>query len=186
MKTHQSKISLAGVGTLLIVLTIAARCRADAPTTQPTAFTPGGIATTNNPTDMAIQGNGFFQVSLHGRIAYTRFGAAIVNNVGELVIGFGDGCQFVPPLRVPPITSAKQIFIGEDGVIAVRDTKDGKNILVGQIQLATFADPSKLKPLGATFYQPTAASGQPVFRTPGQHGAGILLQGFIEQPLSGI
>jgi flagellar basal-body rod protein FlgG len=140
----------------------------------------GSLENTNRPLDVGIQGNGFFQVrtSIGDGVAYTRLGNFIVNNVGELVVGVGDGYRVIPQITIPAGTT--HISIGEDGIVEVMVSGQNAKQNVGQLQLAQFVNPQGLQLLGGSLYLETQASGEPIVGNPGQNGAGKIIQGFLE------
>lgn len=142
-------------------------------------FTQGEFSQTNNPLDVVIQGNGFFQIlQTNGTIAYTRSGQFQLNQTGNLVDGNGNPLQ--PNITLP--TNAQSITIATDGTVSYTLPNQTAAQTAGQIQLATFANPAGLNSLGQNYYQPTTASGEAILGTPGgQEGLGTLLQGYTEQ-----
>jgi len=142
-------------------------------------FTQGDFAQTNNPLDVVIQGSGFFQVlQPSGVIAYTRSGEFHMDRNGNLVDANGNLLQ--PNITLPQ--NAQTITIATDGTVSYTLPSQTAAQTAGQIQLATFVNPSGLNSLGQNLYQPTTASGDPVLGTPGgQEGLGTLLQGYTEQ-----
>jgi flagellar basal-body rod protein FlgG len=142
-------------------------------------FTQGDFSQTNNPLDVVIQGNGFFQIlQPNGTLAYTRAGQFQVNATGNVVDANGNLLQ--PNISLPQ--NAQSVTIATDGTVSYTLPNQTASQTAGQIQLATFANPAGLNSLGQNYYQPTTASGEPILGTPGgQEGMGTLLQGFTEQ-----
>lgn len=142
-------------------------------------FTQGEFSQTNNPLDVVIQGNGFFQIlQSNGTIAYTRSGQFQLNQTGNLVDANGNLLQ--PNITLP--NNAQSITIATDGTVSYTLPNQTAAQTAGQIQLATFANPAGLNSLGQNYYQPTTASGEPILGVPGgQEGLGSLLQGYTEQ-----
>ncbi len=142
-------------------------------------FSQGEFSETDNPLDLVIQGSGFFQMLLpNGTIAYTRSGQFHMNSTGSLVDANGNLLQ--PNITFP--TNAQSITIATDGTVSYTLPNQTAAQTAGQIQLATFANPSGLNSLGQNLYQPTTASGDPILGNPGgQEGMGTLLQGYTEQ-----
>lgn len=141
------------------------------------SFTMGDLQQTGNQLDVAIEGDGFFQVTLPGgELAYSRSGNFEVNAQGQVVTP--DGYLLDPAIAIPPGTVA--VTIGADGTVSA--SVDGQNAAteVGQIQLASFVNPGGLQSIGRNFLQPTTASGEPQLGPPGLQGAGTIAQGFIE------
>ncbi len=142
-------------------------------------FTQGDYTETDNPLDLAIQGNGFFQVQQpSGQLAYTRAGTFHLNNTGQVVDPNGNLLD--PPVTIPQ--NALSITIASDGTVSYTLPAQTTAQQAGQIQVAVFANPSGLNSLGQSLFQQTESSGAPVIGPPGgQDGQGTLLQGYIEQ-----
>ena len=136
----------------------------------------GNLQQTGNTFDMAIQGNGFFQVQLpDGTLAYTRDGAFQVNSEGTVVTANGDILQ--PQITVP--ADAIGVDIAQDGTITV--TQPGNvTTTQGPIQLTNFINPTGLQSVGDNLYLETVSSGTPNTSNPGLNGLGTLQQGFVE------
>lgn len=139
-------------------------------------FLQGNLQQTGNSLDLAIQGNGFFQVALpDGTLAYTRDGAFQVNSEGTLVTASGDAVQ--PQITIP--ADAIAITIAKDGTVTI--TQPGNvTTTQGPIQLTNFINPAGLESIGDNLYLETVASGTPNTSNPGLNGLGTLQQGFIE------
>src|SRR5262245_14430160 len=118
-------------------------------------FTQGNLQQTGNPLDIAIQGNGFFQVLLpDGTTAYTRDGAFQMTAQGQLVTS--SGFQVQPAITIPANTLS--ITIGRDGVVSVTRSGSSTPSQIGQLQLASFVNPAGLHSFGENLYLETAAS----------------------------
>lgn len=140
-------------------------------------FTQGNLQQTGNSKDLAIQGQGFFQVLLpDGTTAYTRDGSFQMDNQGQLVTSSGFVIQ--PAITIP--ANAQSITVARDGTVSVTQPGSAAPVQVGSIQLATFINPTGLQALGENLYVETAASGNPGTNAPGTNGAGLLLQNFVE------
>jgi flagellar basal-body rod protein FlgG len=140
----------------------------------------GAFETTNNQLDIAIEGDGFFQVlNPDGGFYYTRAGNFGLNANGDIVLGSANNGYFLdPPINIPP--EATDIVITADGQVQIR-TIDSTNLqTVGQMQLAKFINPDGLLKLGDNLYQQTDASGDVQTGDPGQQGFGNIRQGFLE------
>jgi flagellar basal-body rod protein FlgG len=139
----------------------------------------GNFASTSNPLDIAIQGQGFFQIRrASGELAYTRAGTFHLDRTGNVVTLDGEALE--PQLTIPP--GAQSITIAQDGTVSY--TVPGQTAAQngGQIQLATFQNAAGLNSLGRNLFSPTDASGDPTVGNPGgQEGLGPLLQGYTEQ-----
>lgn len=140
-------------------------------------FNQGSFKETGNPLDVAIEGQGFFQVTKpDGLVAYTRTGELKVDNEGRLVTS--DGYTIEPQITIPQ--DALAVNISADGIVSVTQPGNPTPTQVGNLELARFMNPSGLQPLGRNLYSPTAASGDAATATPGSEGMGTLAQGFLE------
>ncbi|CDM64907.1 flagellar basal-body rod protein FlgG [Pyrinomonas methylaliphatogenes] len=140
-------------------------------------FLQGDFQQTENPLDLVIEGSGFFQVRLaSGEIAYTRAGSFHLNAEGQIVTATGEPLE--PAITIP--REATSINIGADGTVSVTMPGQANAQTVGQIQLATFANPAGLEAIGRNLFRETAASGQPTVGTPDSNGLGRINQGFVE------
>lgn len=139
-------------------------------------FSQGNLQATGNEKDVAIQGQGFFQVLLpDGSTAYTRDGSFQVDSQGQLVTSSGYPIQ--PAVTVPAGTQS--FTIGRDGTISLVGA-DGRSSTGGNMQLTTFINSAGLQAKGENLYVETAASGTPTTNAPGANGAGTLSAGFVE------
>ncbi|AUM00424.1 flagellar basal-body rod protein FlgG [Zoogloeaceae bacteirum Par-f-2] len=140
-------------------------------------FTQGNLQQTGNSLDLAIQGNGFFQVQMpDGTIAYTRDGAFQLDNQGNVVTA--SGYPLADAINIP--ADARSITIGKDGTVSVLVAGDVNPVQVGAIQLATFVNPGGLQSAGENLFYETASSGVANLNVPGTNGAGVLNQGYVE------
>lgn len=140
-------------------------------------FTQGNLQQTNNDTDLAINGQGFFQVLLpDGTTAYTRDGSFQIDNQGQLVTSSGYFVQ--PAITIPQ--NAQSITVGRDGTVSVTQQGTPAPVQVGTIQVTTFINPAGLQAQGENLYVETASSGTPNNNTPGTNGAGSVTQKFVE------
>lgn len=140
-------------------------------------FTQGNLQQTGNSKDVAIQGQGFFQVLMpDGTTAYTRDGSFQSDAQGQLVTS--SGFQVQPNITIP--VNALSITIGRDGTVSVTEPGTANPVQVGTLQVATFINPVGLQAMGENLYVETAASGSPNINTPGIDGAGLLNQGYVE------
>lgn len=140
-------------------------------------FTQGSLQQTGNSKDLAINGQGFFQVLMpDGTTGYTRDGSFQVDNQGQLVTSSGFVIQ--PAITIP--ANAQSITVGRDGTVSVTQPGSTAAVQVGSIQLATFINPAGLLSLGENLYVETGSSGNPGTNTPGTNGAGLLVQSFVE------
>lgn len=141
-------------------------------------FTQGNLMQTGNPLDIAIQGDGFFQVTKpDGTTAYTRDGSFKRDANGAIVTA--DGYFLQPQITIPQ--NAQQLQIGEDGTVSSLVPGSTQPQQLGQIQLARFVNPAGLSPVGGqNLYTQTGASGAPIVTQPGLNGAGTLQGGYLE------
>ncbi len=141
-------------------------------------FGRGNLRNTNAPYDLAIEGQGFFQVTLpSGEIGYTRAGSFQLNGQGQIVTQ--DGYPLEPAMTIPP--TATSVFISKDGIVsAAMQGTGGAPHQIGTIEIATFQNPAGLLAAGGSTYMATTASGDPVTGAPGTEARGTIQQGFIE------
>src|SRR5438128_1823602 len=140
-------------------------------------FTQGDFRQTENPLDLVIEGKGFFQVrQADGSLTYTRAGSLHLDANGRVVTAGGDPIE--PAITIPQ--DATSISVGTDGTVSVTQAGQTNAAQVGQITLATFANPSGLESLGRNLFRETAASGQAITGAPGTNGLGQIEQGFVE------
>jgi flagellar basal-body rod protein FlgG len=141
--------------------------------------TQGDFTSTGNPLDLAIQGQGFFQVKLpSGEIAYTRSGSFHMDAQGNVVTS--DGNPLDPAITIP--SNALSVTVGSDGSVSVTQSGQTQAQQIGNIQLAMFANPGGLNSVGNNLFLATTASGDPIVATPGgTEGLGTLQQGSVEQ-----
>jgi flagellar basal-body rod protein FlgG len=137
----------------------------------------GTLTQTSNPYDLAIQGSGYFQVTLpSGEIGYTRDGAFQVSDQGELVTA--DGYPVQPGITIPQ--GATSVNVSKTGEVQITLQGNTQPQTIGQLELATFMNESGLAAQGGNLFLETAASGKPNVAAPGQPGFGTLTQGFVE------
>jgi flagellar basal-body rod protein FlgG len=140
-------------------------------------FSSGSMIVTGNPTDIAVAGNGFFQVQMpDGTMSYTRDGAFKISSEGELVTT--DGFRVIPEIVIPE--DATDISIGIDGEVFVLVAGSETPQQIGQIELAKFINPAGLSAIGHNLFLETAASGPPITGTPTTEGLGRVDQGHLE------
>lgn len=141
-------------------------------------YTQGEYQETDNPLDVAIEGDGFFQVlTPDGNTGYTRDGAFKMDSQGRIVTS--DGYPIQPEITIP--SEATAIAIGNDGTVSVTLPGQTDPQELGKIQLAKFLNPAGLNSNGRNILTPTAASGEAVTGTPGLTGFGTLAQNTIER-----
>ncbi|MCA3130563.1 MAG: flagellar basal-body rod protein FlgG [Betaproteobacteria bacterium] len=140
-------------------------------------FVQGNLQQTGNSLDVAINGQGFFQVLLpDGSTAYTRDGSFQLDNQGNVVTSSGYAIQ--PGITIPPNTTS--ITIGNDGTVTALVAGSSTPTQVGTIQLANFTNPAGLQSRGENLFLETASSGAPQVNQPLSNGLGSLNQSFVE------
>jgi flagellar basal-body rod protein FlgG len=140
-------------------------------------FSQGSLQQTGNNLDVAIKGQGFFQIQMpDGTTGYTRDGAFQVDASGALVTSAG--YPLTPGIAVPP--NALSVSIAADGTVSVTVPGQTAPEVPGQLQLVSFINPAGLEPRGGNIYGETAASGTPNAGAPNSGGLGALQQGFVE------
>jgi len=140
-------------------------------------FLQGDYQQTQNELDMAVEGDGFFQVlQPNGEVAYTRAGAFKLDGEGRIVTS--DGFIMEPEITIPD--DSTMISIGTDGTISVLRAEEIESTEVGTIELAGFTNPAGLNSIGRSLYLPTSASGDPVTGIAGEDGFGTITQGYLE------
>lgn len=137
----------------------------------------GSLQNTENSRDLAINGNGFFQVLLtDGSTAYTRDGSFQIDQNGQMVTA--SGYPLEPAITIPE--NALSVTIAQDGVVSVTEPGSTQSREVGQITLAAFINPTGLQSTGENLYLETDSSGPRNESTPGLNGVGVLYQGYVE------
>lgn len=140
-------------------------------------FSQGNLQQSGNNLDLAIKGQGFFQVQLgDGSTAYTRDGSFQLDGGGQIVTS--DGHVLQPGITIP--ANAQNVTIAANGTVTVNVPGQTGAQTVGQLQLASFVNPSGLEPRGQNLYAETTSSGAPASGAPGADGLGNLLQGYVE------
>ena len=141
------------------------------------SFAQGNLQQTSNNLDIAIQGNGFFQLTMpDGTIGYTRDGAFQIDNQGRMVNS--GGLPVSGGITVP--ANATAISVAPDGTVSASVPGSTAPQSIGTIAIASFINPPGLEPKGQNIYAESAASGQPNAGTAGANGLGTLMQGFVE------
>lgn len=140
-------------------------------------FSQGALSQTGNPLDIAINGQGFFQVQMaDGSTGYTRDGAFQVDAQGQLVTS--SGLPVSPGITIP--ANSQSVSIGRDGIVTATMPGSVAPQQIGQLQLAYFINPAGLDPRGGNLFTETAASGASQAGNPGSNGLGVLNQGSVE------
>jgi len=138
----------------------------------------GSLGQTGGTLDVAIEGNGWLEVTLpSGLSAYTRDGA--LQRTGDGLIVTADGFEVSPGITIPD--DARQVTINADGEVYAyfADRVDGE--LLGQFALVSFSNNHGLEAMGSNLFLETAASGVPTQGQPGENGLGTLRQGYLEE-----
>lgn len=144
----------------------------------PRNFTQGDLVKTDNSLDLAIQGDGFFQITMpDGTVAYTRAGSFIVSATGQLVTK-PSGFSVAPGITFPQGTTG--VKITDQGIVYAQQNNAATMTQIGQLQLATFFNPSALTAIGDTMFQETDASGTANVGNPGAQQWGVIKQGYTE------
>ncbi len=140
-------------------------------------YTQGNLQQTSNNLDLAIKGDGFFQVQMpDGTTNYTRDGSFQLSATGQIVTS--NGYTVLPGITIPQ--NAQTLTIGNDGTVSVTLPGQTAAQTVGQLQMANFVNPAGLDPRGQNLFAETAASGTPNTGAPSANGMGALQQGFVE------
>lgn len=141
------------------------------------SFAQGSLQQTSNKLDVAVQGNGFFQITMpDGTTNYTRDGSFQVDSTGQLVTA--TGLPVAPGVTVP--ANATSIAIGGDGTVTAQVPGTTTPQGIGTITLVSFINPAGLDPKGQNLFAESPASGQPNEGAPNTNGLGSLMQGFVE------
>jgi flagellar basal-body rod protein FlgG len=140
-------------------------------------FTSGALKQTQGEFDVAIQGQGLFEVQLpDGTLAYTRDGSFHVDNDGYLVNA--DGYPLSARLQVP--ADMEKLLVRADGRVQAKLPGGDELVDIGAIQLSHFANAGGLRPAGDNLYLATDGAGAVVYSEAGENGAGVLAQGYVE------
>ncbi|MEM1012788.1 MAG: flagellar basal-body rod protein FlgG [Planctomycetota bacterium] len=144
----------------------------------------GTLDPTGGKLDLAIEGTGFFKVQVADGIgdgaAYTRNGDFFRNNEGEVILGLGSGYKLDPPINIPIEVPMSTVEIAEDGTVSGIVPGEVEAQTFGRIAISRFSNPQGLKLLGGSLFVATAASGEGIDGLPGEDGAGLVRQGFLE------
>ncbi len=140
-------------------------------------YTQGNLQQTGNNLDVAINGDGFFQIEMpDGTTAYTRDGSFKLTAQGELVTNSGH--RVLGGVTIP--ADARSVTIGTNGLVEVVVGSNPRPQPAGTIELASFVNPAGLEPRGQNLFTETEASGNPTTGNPGSEGLGPVLQGYLE------
>lgn len=140
-------------------------------------FVQGNLQQTGNSLDLAVNGQGFFQIQMpDGTTSYTRDGSFQIDSAGTVVTS--NGYPVLGPITIP--TGVQDISVAQDGTVSAVVQGQVQPQQLGQLQLATFVNPAGLFSKGQNLYQETAASGAPAAVVAGTNGAGLISQGYVE------
>lgn len=141
------------------------------------SFTPGDLKQTDNPLDLAIRGNGFFEVEMpDGSTTYTRHGALRVTSDG--LLGTEAGHPLKQRIEIP--AEALEVVIDNSGLVSAKMPDESNLVELGQIELVAFANPQGLDALGDNLYRMTETTGAAAAAKPGENGTGLVTQGYLE------
>lgn len=142
-------------------------------------FTQGPLQSTENVTDLAIQGEGFFRVLLYdGSYGYTRDGSFKIDSNGQILTS--NGYRVLPEIILPEDFVQESLGISQDGRIIVKIAGFDDPVEIGQIELFRFVNPAGLQSIGENIYKVTNASGESIGSRPGFNGMGKVVQKFLE------
>jgi len=140
-------------------------------------FSAGNLRSTGAPLDMAVEGDGFFQITLpNGTTGYTRAGSFHLDAQGSIVTA--EGYALEPQITIP--SNATTVSISKDGIVSATVAGQSAAQQIGTIELATFSNPAGMRPMGGNLFTPTTASGEAETGAPGTDSRGTLQQGFLE------
>jgi len=142
-------------------------------------FTQGSLQNTENVSDLAIQGEGFFRILLYdGTYGYTRDGSFKIDSNGQLVTS--NGYRVLPEIVLPENFVRESFTVSQDGRVSVKVAGSDEPIKIGQIEIYRFPNPAGLSAIGENLFKVTNASGDPIPGRPGFNGMGTLIQKFLE------
>jgi flagellar basal-body rod protein FlgG len=137
----------------------------------------GGLAQTENPLDLAIDGRGFFVVNRpDGSQAYSRAGSFHLSSTGQIVTL--DGFELDPGINIP--TGTKSVEVSQQGIVTAFVENDPDPVELGQLTFATFPNEAGMAPIGNNLLEATAASGDVIEVSAGEPGIGVIHQGYLE------
>lgn len=142
-------------------------------------FTQGSLQATDNVSDVAIQGEGFFRVMLiDGSFGYTRDGSFKIDSTGQMVSS--NGYRLMPEITLPEDFVRESLAITQDGRVTVKVSGNDDPLLVGQMELFRFVNPAGLSSIGENLLKVTNASGDPIGGRPAYDGMGNIAHKFLE------
>ena len=141
------------------------------------SFLEGDLKLTSNTLDLAIEGNGFFQITMpNGETTYTRNGAFKLDSEGNIVNG--NGYMLNPQITVPD--NLVDLTIANDGTVTASDPDTGAVSQLGQITIVDFINKAGLTPMGESVFMASEASGDPIEGNPTEDQFGGIRQGMVE------
>jgi len=142
-------------------------------------FTQGALQNTENISDIAIQGDGFFRILLYdGTYGYTRDGAFKIDSNGQIVTS--NGYRLLPEVTLPENFIPETLTVSQDGRVNVKVPGNDDPVLVGQLELYRFPNPVGLSAIGENLFKMSNASGNPIAGRPGYDGMGKTIHKFLE------
>jgi flagellar basal-body rod protein FlgG len=142
-------------------------------------FLQGALQSTENITDMAIQGDGFFRVMTYdGTYAYSRDGSFKIDANGQFVTS--NGYKLMPEIALPEGFIPDTLSVSQDGRVTVKVPGQDDSVQVGQLELYRFATPAGLTAVGENLFKLSNASGEPIAGRPGFEGMGKTIHKFLE------
>lgn len=147
------------------------------PVASPRDFSRGNMRATGGALDLAIEGDGLFQVQMpSGETAYSRSGAFHLSAEGSLVTA--EGYPMQPSITIPP--GATSVTISKAGIVSASIAGQSAVQEIGTIELASFRNPAGLRSMGGNLFEASTASGEPTVGAPGVDANGTVAQGYIE------
>jgi flagellar basal-body rod protein FlgG len=142
-------------------------------------FGQGSLQNTENKTDLALEGDGFFKIQMYdGSMAYSRDGSFKIDSSRQVVTS--NGYLLEPPIVLPENSIQDTLSISQDGRVTIKVLGSEEPLDIGQIELYRFVNPAGLRNLGDNLYKITPASGDEIPGQPGMEGMAKIHQGFLE------
>lgn len=142
-------------------------------------FTQGSLQNTENKSDIALEGDGFFKIQMYdGSMAYTRDGSFKIDSNRQVVTS--NGYLLEPPITLPENAINETLAISQDGRVSIKVVGDDNPVEIGQIELYRFVNPAGLSSIGGNLFKITPASGEEIAGIPGMDGMAKTHQGFLE------
>jgi flagellar basal-body rod protein FlgG len=142
-------------------------------------FEQGSLQSTENKTDLAMEGEGFFKIQLYdGTMGYTRDGSFKIDSNRQVVTS--NGYLMEPPLVLPENFQMDTLAISQTGKVTVKVVGEDDPVEVGQLEIYRFVNPAGLRSIGQNLFKTTPASGEEIAGQPGLDGMAKVHQGFLE------